>query len=86
MLSKNFWQNTVSISKNGTWSSFVDVVNQCATNGKTPLANPQSYRWQTGAGFLYPTAAELDVQSYMAIVAGMKGLFFILLKTMEILQ
>ena len=60
----------------GSWSSFVDIVNQCATNGKTPLANPQSYRWQTGAGFLYPTAAELDVQSYMAIVAGMKGLFF----------
>ena len=60
----------------GTWTSFVDVVNQCASNGKTPLANLQSYRWQTGTGFLYPTAAELDVEAYMAIVAGMKGLFF----------
>jgi Ricin-type beta-trefoil lectin domain-like/Secretion system C-terminal sorting domain len=57
----------------GTWQAFVDVVAKCGANGKTPVAHLQTYKWTTG-NFIYPSTSECDVQSYLAIVSGMKGI------------
>ncbi len=57
----------------GTWQGFVELVTKCNSSGKTPVAHLQTYKWTTG-NFIYPSAAECDVQSYLAVVAGMKGI------------
>jgi Ricin-type beta-trefoil lectin domain-like/Secretion system C-terminal sorting domain len=57
----------------GTWQDFVELVTKCNANGKTPIAHLQTYKWTTG-NFIYPSAAECDVQSYLAIIAGMRGI------------
>ncbi len=56
-----------------TWPRLVELVTKCTNNGKTPIANLQTYKWTSG-NFIYPTAAECDVQSYLAIVSGVKGI------------
>ncbi len=60
----------------GAWPAFVDIVTRCKAAGKTPYANLQTFKWDSGSNFLYPSAAECDVQSYMSIVAGMKGILY----------
>jgi hypothetical protein len=57
----------------GTWQGFVELVTKCNANGKTPIAHLQTYKWTTG-NFIYPSASECDVQSYLAVIAGMKGI------------
>jgi hypothetical protein len=56
-----------------TWPGFVELVTKCNANGKTPIAHLQTYKWTTG-NFIYPSASECDVQSYLAVIAGMKGI------------
>ena len=56
-----------------TWPRLVELVTKCTNYGKTPIANLQTYKWTSG-NFIYPSAAECDVQSYLAIVAGVKGI------------
>ena len=63
------------------WNKFVEIVNKCRTRGKTSIANLQVYRWGNNVPgdvttFRWPTAAEVDIQSYLALVAGFKGVIF----------
>jgi hypothetical protein len=66
----------------GTWSGFNELVNKCNANGKTPIAHLQTYKWTTG-NFIYPSAVECDVQSYLAVIAGMKGIEYYTFKDGE---
>jgi chitodextrinase len=57
------------------WNLFREIVSKCHSNGKTSIANLQVYAW-TGAGNRWPTAAELDVQTYLATAVGFKGILY----------
>ncbi len=58
------------------WEVFNEIVTKCRINGKASIANLQVYRWPNNANYRWPTPAELDVQTYLATVAGFKGILF----------
>jgi Secretion system C-terminal sorting domain len=55
---------------------WIDLVNSCNTNHKTSFANPQFFRWDTNNSYRWPTSAEADVQCWLALATGMKGIYF----------
>ena len=57
------------------WKLFREIVSKCEVNNKTSIANLQIYKWEDD-GNRWPTAAEADVQSYLSIAAGFKGIIF----------
>lgn len=57
------------------WNLFREIVFKCEINNKTPIANLQIYKWEDDVS-RWPTAAEADIQSYLGIAAGFKGILF----------
>ena len=58
------------------WDLFIEVTTKCRNNGKASIANLQVYKWPNNANYRWPTVAELDVQTYLANIAGFKGIIF----------
>jgi len=55
------------------WDLFKEIVSKCELNGKASIANTQIFCW---SGSIWPTAEQADVQTYLALAAGFKGILF----------
>jgi hypothetical protein len=75
-----FNPNDNRIDGYGTWDYLTTCVSKCAANNKLPFEIGQAfifgYTYPNTQGYTFPTAAQCDAQSYMSIVAGMKGLMY----------
>ncbi len=58
------------------WALFREIVSKCRFKGKASIANLQIYRWPQQINYRWPTAQECDVQSYLALAAGFKGIIY----------
>jgi hypothetical protein len=58
------------------WNKFLEIVSKCKFNKKASIANLQIYKWHQQPSYRFPTPSEVDVQSYLSIAAGFKGILY----------